>query len=453
MKVLKFGGTSVGTSERMHNVLNIIEDTREGNVIVVLSAMSGTTNKLKQIATYIEEGAVYDAKTACNHLAKEYVVVVYDLFLTQESIKNGLMVVNKHFNRIHSLIDLPYSPTNEKIISAQGEFISTALFQILCQESGVKSSLLNSIEFMKTDEENCPDYDFIQEHLPAYLNGKENHLFITQGYVCKDVFGRISNLGRGGSDYTATIIGAVLKAEEIQIWTDIDGIHNNDPRYVQQTELIAEMSYEEASNLAFFGAKILHPACVTPAQEALVPIRIKNTFDPYTEGTLISRACTKGVECAISTKDNEVLVNITSNNSLSAFQFYSKVFEAFEASHIQIDMMTIAHQSVTVVVNDSYNLGKVVTMLRDYASIHHEHELAIINIIGAFQKKSKSAMSRIISGMKKIKVRLTSQQKGEQNYVRLLVRSKDKIKAMRAVDLAINHHKRGEERQNIAGVA
>jgi len=453
MKVLKFGGTSVGTSERMHNVLNIIEDTREGNVIVVLSAMSGTTNKLKQIAAYIEEGDLNEAKIACNHLAKEYIVVVYDLFANEESIKNALMMVNKQFNRIHSLMELPYSPTNEKVILAQGELLSTALFQVLCEEYGVESSLLPAIEFIKTNEENGPDYEFIQEYLPEYLEGRDNHLFITQGYICSDVFGHISNLGRGGSDYTATIIGAIVKAKEVQIWTDIDGIHNNDPRYVKQTELISEMSYEEASNLAFFGAKILHPACVTPAQETNVPIRIKNTFDPYTNGTLISRACNKEVECAISTKDNEVLVNITSNNSLPIFQFYAKVFEAFKASQIQIDMMTIAHQSVAVVVNESYNLGKVVCMLKDYASIHHEHELAIINVIGAFQKKSKSAMSKIISKTKKIKVKLTSQQKGEDNYIRLLVRSKDKIKAMQAVDLAINRHKRGGRKQNVPGTA
>ena len=238
MKVLKFGGTSVGTSERMHNVLNIIEDTREGNAIVVLSAMSGTTNKLKQIAAYIEEGNLSEAKIACNHLSKEYIVVVYDLFANEESIKNALMMVNKQFNRIHSLMELPYSPTNEKIILAQGELISTALFQVLCEELEVESSLLPAIEFMKTNEENCPDYEFIQEYLPEYLAGTDNHLFITQGYICCDVFGHISNLGRGGSDYTATIIGAVVKAEEIQIWTDIDGIHNNDPRYVKQLSLI-----------------------------------------------------------------------------------------------------------------------------------------------------------------------------------------------------------------------
>ncbi|MEM9821828.1 MAG: aspartate kinase, partial [Bacteroidota bacterium] len=350
-------------------------------------------------------------------------------------------------------IELPYSPTNEKIISAQGELISTALFQILCQESGVQSSLLPALEFMKTNEDNCPDYTYIKESLPKYLNGQDQHLFITQGYICKDAFGHVSNLGRGGSDYTATIIGAMVKAEEIQIWTDIDGIHNNDPRYVKQTELIREMSFDEAANLAFFGAKILHPACVTPAQEANVPVRVKNTFDPYTEGTLISHDCKREVESAISSKDDEVLMNIVSNNTLSIHQFYAKVFDAFKTCQIEIDMMSMAHQSFVVVVNSSCNLGKIVCMLRDYATIHLENDLAIVNIIGACQKRSKKTINRIITATKSINVRMISQQRGEENYIRFLVRSKDKIKTLQAVDLAINHNKRRGENQVRPGVA
>lgn len=439
MKVLKFGGTSVGTSDRMNNVLNIIEHIRDGNVIVVLSAMSGTTNKLKQIASLIEEEERTEARVVCNHLAKEYVVVVYNLFDKQEYLKNGLMAVNKYFNQIQYLIGLPYSPINEKVISAQGELLSTELFHLLCQENEKSSILLPALDFMSTDEDNYPDLPNIQENIVNYLGNAEDQIFITQGYICKDAFGHVSNLGRGGSDYTATIIGAVVEAEEIQIWTDIDGIHNNDPRYVDRTELISEMSYQEAANLAYFGAKILHPACVIPAQKAKVPISIKNTFDPYAKGTLISKDCKKKVKSAVSTKDDEVLINIISNNQLTGPQFYAKVFDAFKDSKIEIDMVSVAHQTITVVVNASFNLGALVIALRDYAEIDHENDMAIINIIGAFQEKSKGALSRIIAATKKIQVRLTSHQRGEENYVQLLVRSKDRIKALKAVDKAINH--------------
>lgn len=287
MKVLKFGGTSVGSAQRMKEVAKLITDGEQK--IVVLSAMSGTTNTLVEISDYLYKKNPEGANEIINKLEAKYKQHIDELFATQEYKQKGLEVVKSHFDYIRSYTKDLFTLFEEKVVLAQGELISTAMVNFYLQECGVKSVLLPALEFMRTDKNAEPDPVYIKDKLRAQLDlYPDVEIYITQGFICRNAYGEIDNLQRGGSDYTASLIGAAVHASEIQIWTDIDGMHNNDPRVVDKTSPVRQLHFEEAAELAYFGAKILHPTCIQPAKYANIPVRLLNTMDPEAPGTLIS---------------------------------------------------------------------------------------------------------------------------------------------------------------------
>ena len=434
MEILKFGGTSVGSCERMLHVLKIITNN-EKRKVVVLSAMAGTTNKLKMLTKQIECGDLEEARFNCTRLKEEYLEVVRKLYKKEAFFQEAWEIINHHFEFIASFIDLPFSLKQENIISAQGELISTKLFHILCQERDVCSVLLPALDFMKINEQDCPDNAYIQEKLNHLMAPHPNTaLFITQGYICKNYSDEVDNLGRGGSDYTATIIGAVLDADEVQIWTDIDGVHNNDPRYVNHTVPIAELSYDEASLLAYFGAKILHPTSVIPAKEKGIPLRVKNTFEPDVRGTLIQANCQHRVDCAVSLKDRETLIHIRSNNKLSYNKFLLKIFEICQKLLIEIDMTSVTHQCVTLVVSEKFNTDELTQAFNQYGEVSVDLDYAIVNVVGNFQTKSVSALNRIFNSLANIPMKMLSQKQGDCSHMQLLVSSKDQIPVLKILN-------------------
>ena len=338
MKVLKFGGTSVGSAQRMKEVAKLITDGEQK--IVVLSAMSGTTNTLVEISDYLYKKNPEGANEIINKLEVKYKHHVDELYATQEYKQKALEVIKSHFDYIRSYTKDLFTLFEEKVVLAQGELISTAMVNLYLQESGVKSVLIPALEFMRTDKNAEPDLVYIKEKLQIQLGlYPDADIYITQGFICRNAYGEIDNLQRGGSDYTASLIGAAINASEIQIWTDIDGMHNNDPRVVDKTSPVRQLHFEEAAELAYFGAKILHPTCVQPAKYANIPVRLLNTMDPKAPGTLISNDTEKGKIKAVAAKDNITAIKIKSSRMLLAYGFLRKVFEIFESYQTSIDMI------------------------------------------------------------------------------------------------------------------
>ncbi len=287
MKVMKFGGTSVGTPERMKNVASLVTASGEPT-FVVLSAMSGTTNTLIEISDYLYKKNPEGANEVINQLERKYLGHVEELYSTEEYKTKTRQFLEEEFDYLRTFTKDLFTSFEEKSIVAQGEIISTNMVVNYLQECGVKAVLLSALDFMRTDKNAEPDPQYIKEKLRAVMaDNEEQQIYITQGFICRNAYGEVDNLQRGGSDYTASLVGAALDAEEIQIWTDIDGMHNNDPRVVEKTEAVRQLNFEEAAELAYFGAKILHPTCVQPAKYAGIPVRLKNTMEPDAEGTII----------------------------------------------------------------------------------------------------------------------------------------------------------------------
>jgi len=352
MKVLKFGGTSVGTPENMRKVADLIQSN--DSKIVVLSAVAGTTNTLVEVCDHVRSSETALAKAILEELREKYNVFIANLYLHPLSTPLAWNVLEEHFERLNSLINQPYSVVSEKEILAQGELISTKLFHYLLLELGIENTWLPALEFMRLNEMDEPDLEQSNNLLEICLaKSHKSNLYITQGYICRNHEEEIDNLKRGGSDYTATIIGAILDAEEIQIWTDIDGVHNNDPRVVEDTFPIKNLSYREAAELAYFGAKILHPTCVLPAEKQEVPIRLKNTMDPGADGTLISDKSSGKVVTAIAAKDGITMINIHSHRMLNAYGFLRQVFEVFETHRTPIDMITTSEVAVSLTIDQN----------------------------------------------------------------------------------------------------
>ena len=332
MKVLKFGGTSVGSAQRMKEVSRLITEDNETK-IVVLSAMSGTTNSLLEISDYLYKRNPAGAIDKIAALEKKYEATVNELYTKDEFKAKGMAIIAERFNTLREIASSTriFSSIEERIVVAQGELISTALVNNYLLEQGVNSVLLAALDFMRTDKNAEPDMSYIKENIQKTLDAnKGKQIYITQGFICKNSYNEIDNLQRGGSDYTASIIGAVLKADEIQIWTDIDGMHNNDPRFVKNTSPVNHLHFEEAAELAYFGAKILHPTCVQPAKYAGIPVKLLNTMDPTAPGTIISNETEQGKIKAVAAKDNITAIRITSSRMLLAYGFLRKVFEIFE---------------------------------------------------------------------------------------------------------------------------
>ncbi|WP_395802206.1 aspartate kinase [Daejeonella sp.] len=431
MKVLKFGGTSVGSPDRMKNLLDIIKP--KNKQIVVLSAVSGTTNSLLEISqAYLAEDK-QKAADLISVLKAKYEIFIKELFSSDEAYENGKDLIDYHFNLLSSFSNELFTSIEEKVILAQGELISTTLYHIYLTEIGVKSVLLPALDFMKIDEDNEPIIPFISEHLKVLLDQYPTDiLFITQGYICRNSFGEIDNLRRGGSDYTASLIGAAIAAEEVQIWTDIDGMHNNDPRIVKGTKPIAVLSFDEAAELAYFGAKILHPQSVFPAQKYKVPVRLLNTMEPDAPGTLITNESERGKIKSIAAKDGITAIKIQSSRMLLAYGFLRRVFEVFERYKTPIDMITTSEVAVSVTIDETQHLDEILQELKSFGSVDVDHNQTIVCVVGDFGVEKHGFAARVLEAIKHIPLRMISY--GGSSYnISLLVKNEDKVEVLRSL--------------------
>ena len=431
MKVLKFGGTSVGSAQRMKEVAKLVLDGEQK--IVVLSAMSGTTNSLVEISNYLYKKNSDGANEVINKLETKYVQEVENLYSTEEYKEKGLELIREHFNYIKSFTNNIFTVFEEKVILAQGELISTGMVNLYMLEQGVKSCLLPALEYMRIDKNNEPDTAYIRENLSAILEKNAGYeIYITQGYICRNAFGEVDNLQRGGSDYTASLIGAAILADEIQIWTDIDGMHNNDPRFVENTKPVSNLSFDEAAELAYFGAKILHPTCVLPAKVNNIPVRLLNTMAPNAHGTLISSAqCEKRI-AAIAAKDDITAIKIKSGRMLLAYGFMRKVFEIFESHKTSIDMITTSEVGVSVTIDNARHLEDIVDDLKKYGTVEVDTNQVIICVVGDLVASSKGYANAIFDALKDIPVRMISYG-GSSHNISILINAEDKVTALRAL--------------------
>ncbi len=431
MKVLKFGGTSVGSPERMKKLLDIINPQEQQ--IVVLSAVSGTTNSLVEISQALHINDKQKAEVLIKALKDKYEIFIKELFNEINYLEKAKSIIDYHFDLIQSFSNDLFTSIEEKVILAQGELLSTTLYHIYLTEIGVPSVLLPALDFMKIDEDNEPMVDYITENISPILNQHTTiNLFITQGFICRNSFGEIDNLRRGGSDYTASLIGAGIKAEEVQIWTDIDGMHNNDPRIVKGTKPIANLSFDEAAELAYFGAKILHPQSVFPAQKYKIPVRLLNTMDPTAHGTLISNDSEKDKIKSIAAKDGITAIKIQSSRMLLAYGFLRKVFEVFERYKTPIDMITTSEVAVSVTIDDTQFLGEIIKDLSDFGIVDVDVNHSIICVVGDMGANTHGFASRVFESLKHIPLRMISY--GGSNYnISLLVKTDDKVEALRSL--------------------
>ncbi|WP_396602840.1 aspartate kinase [Algibacter sp. R77976] len=431
MKVLKFGGTSVGSVKNMSNVKEIINDG--GKKVVVLSAMSGTTNQLVAIAKDISNGESNNAIDKINSLHESY-------FKTIDELLNDSLLNSEVKNYVSSIFELlvectaeNFSETLENKILAQGELLSTFMFNSYLKQEGVSATLLPALDFMRIDAFKEPDSDYIETHFKSVLEqAEDSEIYITQGFICLDVDGEISNLQRGGSDYTATIIGAAIRAEEVQIWTDIDGMHNNDPRYVENTKAISNLSFEEAAELAYFGAKILHPQTVTPVRKDSIPVRLKNTMKPDAHGTLISSSTSENGIKAIAAKDNITAIKIKSARMLQAHGFLQKVFEIFATNETSIDMITTSEVAVSLTIDDDKNLDTILAELDKIASIEVDKNQSIVCLVGQSVVNHQETY-KLFKILQDVKIRMISYG-GSNNNISLLIDSKHKIATLQKLN-------------------
>lgn len=430
MKVLKFGGTSVGSAQRMKDVAKLIVGEKN---LIVLSAMSGTTNSLVEISDYLYKKNPDGANEIINKLSQKYFGHIDELYATEEYKEKARELVTFHFDHIRSFTKDLFTLFEEKVVLAQGELISTGMMNLYLQEQGVNSVLLPALDFMRTDKNAEPDPVYIKEKLNRLLEENAGaDLYITQGYICRNAYGEIDNLQRGGSDYTASLIGAAIKAEEIQIWTDIDGMHNNDPRFVKVTSPVRHLHFEEAAELAYFGAKILHPTCILPAKINNIPVRLLNTMQPDAPGTLISNATEKGKIKAVAAKDNITAIKIKSGRMLLATGFLRKVFETFENYQTPIDMVTTSEVGVSVTIDNCKHLDEIVNDLKKYGTVSVDEDMVIVCVVGDLEWENVGFEDSIIHAMKDVAVRMISY--GGSNYnVSLLVKASDKQRALQAL--------------------
>ena len=429
MKVMKFGGTSVGSPERMKGVASLVTESGEPTFIV-LSAMSGTTNSLVEISDYLYKKNPEGANEVINNLEKKYMQHVEELYSTEEMKNTTREFLQGEFNYLRSFTKDLFTSFEEKSIVAQGEMMSTNMVVNYLKEQGVKAVLLNALDFMRTDKNAEPDPQYIKEKLAAIMEQNEGYqIYITQGFICRNAYGEIDNLQRGGSDYTASLIGAALPADEIQIWTDIDGMHNNDPRVVEHTEAVRQLNFEEAAELAYFGAKILHPTCVQPAKYAGIPVRLKNTMDPKADGTIIDNVIVRGKIKAVAAKDNITAIKIKSSRMLLATGFLRKVFEIFESYQTPIDMIATSEVGVSMSIDNDAHLNDIVNELKKYGTVTVDSDMCIICVVGDLDWSNVGFETIATDAMKNIPVRMISY--GGSNYnISFLIKEKDKKQAL-----------------------
>ena len=432
MIVMKFGGTSVGSPERMKEVAQLITKSGEP-VIVVLSAMSGTTNTLIEISDYLYKKNPEGANDVVNRLETVYMRHVDELYSTDEWKNETRDFLRDEFDYLRSFTKDLFTSFEEKSIVAQGEIMSTNMVVNYLKECGFNAMLLSALDYMRTDKNSEPDSAYIKEKLMKLLEenpGKQ--VYITQGFICRNAYGEIDNLQRGGSDYTASLIGAAVNADEIQIWTDIDGMHNNDPRVVDKTEAVRQLHFEEAAELAYFGAKILHPTCVQPAKFAGIPVRLLNTMDPSAPGTIINNDIVPGKIKAVAAKDNITAIKIKSSRMLLATGFLRKVFEIFESYQTPIDMIATSEVGVSMSIDNDSHLSDIVAELKKYGTVTVDRDMCIICVVGDLDWSNVGFETLAAEAMKNIPVRMISY--GGSNYnISFLVRECDKKRALQSL--------------------
>ena len=432
MKVMKFGGTSVGSPERMKGVASLV--TKSGKpTFIVLSAMSGTTNSLIEISNYLYRKNPEGANEVINNLEQKYIGHIEALYSTDEYKQKTRLFITEKFDYLRSFTKDLFTSFEEKNIVAQGEILSTNMVVNYLQEQGVKAILLSALDFMRTDKNAEPDLPYIKGKLSAIMKEHKGYqIYITQGFICRNAYGEVDNLQRGGSDYTASLVGAAIDAEEIQIWTDIDGMHNNDPRVVDKTEAVRQLNFEEASELAYFGAKILHPTCVQPAKYSGIPVRLKNTMEPDAEGTIINNVLVKSKIKAVAAKDNITAIKIKSSRMLGASGFLRKVFEIFESYQTSIDMITTSEVGLSMTIENAIHLSEIVDELKKYGTVSVDSDMCIVCVVGDLDWSNVGFETLATDAMKDIPVRMISY--GGSNYnISFLIKEADKKRALQSL--------------------
>ncbi|EAY28762.1 aspartate kinase [Microscilla marina] len=428
MKVLKFGGTSVGKPERMRHIAQLINNSDKQ--VVVLSALSGTTNSLVNIVSHLTYGRNKEALEEIEQLRKHYEAFIKELYKQDKTYQKGFQIVSAHFGFIETIIEMEgagFTLKKERELLAQGELLSTKLFQNYLNEVNVPAVLLSALDFMRIDEYNEPRLGVIEQKLKEIIaRYPQDTLFITQGYICKNANNEVDNLKRGGSDFTASLLGAALRAAEIQIWTDIDGMHNNDPRIVEKTFPIAELSFEEAAELAYFGAKILHPATIHPAKKYNIPVRLKNTMQPEAEGTIIRNIPDEEEQVkAVAAKDGIVAIKIKSSRMLLAYGFLRKIFEVFEQYKTPIDMITTSEVAVSITIDDDTFLHEITEEIKKIATIEVDENQSIVCVVGYFPFNRGGLAVEVFEAVKGIPVHMISYGASSHN-ISLLIDTQDK---------------------------
>ncbi len=437
MIVYKFGGTSVGSPERMQKVASLITRDKEEK-IVVLSAVSGTTNQLVSIGQHLIHHKQDEARKEISELRARYDAFVETLYSSDEGLEKGRAIIGRFFHDLETLAEIPdFNEGNEKTVLALGELISTHLFQAYLEDRNIPSQLLPALDFMRIDAHGEPDITLISEKLKELLSKHTGEpLFITQGYICRNEKGQTDNLQRGGSDYTASLIGAAIQAKEVQIWTDIDGMHNNDPRVVSKTFPVASLTFDEAAELAYFGAKILHPASIQPAQRFNIPVWLKSTMDENAYGTLIGESEEHGEIKAVAAKDNITAIKIKSTRMLLAYGFLRRVFEVFEKHATPIDMITTSEVAVSLTIDNDQYLTPIVRDLEHFGSVEVDHDMTIICIVGSRILDSNGMAQRIINALENIPIRMVSLG-GSKNNVSVLLDTRYKNQALKQLNKGV----------------
>lgn len=425
---MKFGGTSVGSASRIRNVAELVAS--RGRNFVVLSAMSGTTNTLVNISDYFYKNNSSGAIETINALESKYNTTIDELFDSEEYKDMARKAIALSMEFLRSKNKGGFNLFDEKEVLSRGEIMSTALMELYMKEHGMRVALISALDFMRVDKNSEPDLEYIRQYLvPRIADREDIDIFLTQGFICRNAYGDIDNLERGGSDYTASLIGAAIGASEIEIWTDIDGMHNNDPRYVENTSPVGQLHFEEAAELAYFGAKILHPTCVLPAKLHNIPVRLLNTMCPDAPGTVIFNAEPTHTIKAVAAKDNITAIKIKSGRMLLAYGFLRKVFEIFESHRTPIDMVVTSEVGVSVTIDNERNLDAIVEDLRKFGTVSVDKDMVIICVVGDLEWQNRGFEADVVNALKDIPVRMISY--GGSNYnISLLVRKADKIPAL-----------------------
>ena len=432
MKVLKFGGTSVGSAQRIKNVANLILADGQQK-IVVLSAMSGTTNSLLEISGYFRQQNPVGAADVINRLEHKYSETIDELYVQDSNKQKAREVIREIFDYVRSFGNRAFTIFEERCIVAQGELMSTNLMNLYLLEQGVNVAFIPALEYMRIDKNAEPDFKYIEQNLKQHISANPDaQIYVTQGFICRNAYGEIDNLQRGGSDYSASIIGAAIRADEIQIWTDIDGMHNNDPRFVEGTQPVRNLNFDEAAELAYFGAKILHPTCVTPARMYNIPVRLLNTLQPEAPGTIISTVSEQDKIKAVAAKDGITSIRIKSSRMLMAYGFMSQVFEVFERYKTSVDLVTTSEVGVSLTIDNPKRLDDIVTELKKFGTVVVDSDMVIIAVVGDMAWDNVGFESRVIEALEDVPVRMISY--GGSNYnISILIKAEDKVRALRAL--------------------